>query len=111
MTASQSDVVYNMSEVFISKVCINCMERNNINTEWKFNGVKGDELEYKCRECREWHYPINRLIRMFPSVYQFYKGDLNKFILLLRKGDYPYEDMDNWEKFDKTTIPPKEEVA
>ena len=33
MTASQSDVVYNMSEVFISKVCINCMERNKINTE------------------------------------------------------------------------------
>ena len=26
----------------------------------------------------------------------------------LRKGDYPYEDMNNWEKFDKTTIPPKE---
>ena len=26
----------------------------------------------------------------------------------LRKGDYPYEDMDNWEKFDVTTIPPKE---
>ena len=31
-----------------------------------------------------------------------------KFILLLRKGVYPYGDTDNWEKFDKTTIPPKE---
>ena len=28
--------------------------------------------------------------------------------MLLRKGVYPYEDMDNWEKFDETTIPPKE---
>ena len=35
-------------------------------------------------------------------------GHLNKFILLLRKGLYPYEDMDNSEKFDETTIPPKE---
>ena len=30
-----------------------------------------------------------------------------KFILLLRKGVYPYEDTDNWEKFDETTIPRK----
>ena len=28
--------------------------------------------------------------------------------MLLRKGVYPYEDMDNWEKFNETTIPPKE---
>ena len=28
--------------------------------------------------------------------------------MLLRKGVYPYEDMDNWEKFDETTLPPKE---
>ena len=27
---------------------------------------------------------------------------------MLRKGVYPDEDIDNWEKFDKTTIPPKE---
>ena len=26
----------------------------------------------------------------------------------VRKCVYPYEDMDNWEKFDETTIPPKE---
>ena len=45
---------------------------------------------------------------MFPSIYQFCNGNLNKFILLLRKSVYPYEDMDNWEKFDETTIPPKE---
>ena len=32
---------------------------------------------------------------------------LNKFILLLKKGVYPYEHMDNWKKFDETTIPPK----
>ena len=44
----------------------------------------------------------------FPSIYQFCNGNLNKFVLLLRKGVYPYEDMDNWEKFDETTLPPKE---
>ena len=51
---------------------------------------------------------IEGLIKKFPSIYQFCNGDLNKFVLLLRKGVYPYEDMDNWEKFDETTLPPKE---
>ena len=31
-----------------------------------------------------------------------------KWRLLLRKGVYPYEDMDNWGKFDKTKILHKE---
>ena len=48
---------------------------------------------------------INQKVSKCISILQ---GDLNKSILLLRKGDYPYEDMDNWEKFDVTTIPPKE---
>ena len=51
--------------------------------------------------------PIEVLIRKFPSIYQYCNGNLNEFVLLLRKGVYPYEDMDNWEKFDETTIPPK----
>ena len=51
---------------------------------------------------------VKPLIRKFPNIYQFFDGDVNKFILLLRKVVYPYEDMDNWEKFDKTTLPPKE---
>ena len=49
-----------------------------------------------------------RINQKVSNIYQFCNGDLNKFILLLRKGVYPYEDMDNWEKFDETTLPPKE---
>ena len=44
---------------------------------------------------------------MFPSVYEFYEGDLDKFVLLLRKGVYPYEYMDFWEKFEKNSLPDK----
>ena len=57
--------------------------------------------------CKEYKKLIERLIEKFPSVYQFCNGDLNRFVLLLRKGVYPYEDMDTWEKFE-TTLPPKE---
>ena len=41
-------------------------------------------------------------------MYQFCDGDLNKFVLLLRKGVYPDEYMDSWERFNETSIPPKE---
>ena len=30
-----------------------------------------------------------------------------KFLLLLRKGLYPYEYMDSWERFNETSLPPK----
>ena len=29
--------------------------------------------------------------------------------MLLRKGVFPYECMDRWEKFDETTLPPKKD--
>ena len=48
------------------------------------------------------------LIRKFPSIYQFCNDDLNKFIFPLKKGVYPYEDMNNRQKFDECTVSPKE---
>ena len=41
--------------------------------------------------------------------FKFYNNDINKFVLLLRKDVYPYEYMDDWEKFNKTALPEKEE--
>ena len=32
-----------------------------------------------------------------------------RFILLLRKGVYPYEYMDSWQRFDETSLPEKED--
>ena len=37
------------------------------------------------------------LIQRFANIYEFCNGDLNKFILLLRKGVvYLYDYMDSW---------------
>ena len=38
----------------------------------------------------------------FLNVYKYCNHDNNKFILLLRKGVYPYEYMVDWEKFNET---------
>ena len=34
-----------------------------------------------------------------------------KFILLLQNGVYPYEYMNNWEKFNQTALPEKEDFC
>ena len=31
-----------------------------------------------------------------------------KFRLMIRKGVYPYEYMDDWKKFEETSLPPKD---
>ena len=41
-------------------------------------------------------------------MYEFCNKDINKFILLLRKGVHHYEYMDSWERFDETSLPDKE---
>ena len=69
------------------------------------------KLLYKCKECKKTTLkpiPAYKLIKNFRSVYKFCNDDLDNFVLLLRKGVYPYEYMDSWEKLDKTSILPKE---
>ena len=41
-------------------------------------------------------------------MYQFCNGDLNKFVMLLRKGVYPYEYVDSLERFNETLRPKKD---
>ena len=72
-------------------------------------GLKNNRLHYKCKECSDESYKsINRLNKKFPNTYRFCNGDVNKFYLLLRKGVYPYEYIDNGEKSNETSIPDKE---
>ena len=44
----------------------------------------------------------------FANTYKFCNNDINEFIMLLRKGVYPYEYMDRWDKFNEKIIPSKE---
>ena len=52
---------------------------------------------------------IKDLIKKFPNTYKFCNGDVNKFVLLLRKGVCPYEYMDSWERFNETELPSKKD--
>ena len=110
MSTSLSQLVDNTSGIFNSIECKLSREKIKINSECCFVGLKNSKLIYKCKECKEeWKRPLNKLTENFPSIYQFCNGDLNKFVMLLRKGVYPYEYMDSWEKFNETALPPKKD--
>ena len=84
-------------------------EKNNTKSECKFIKFENNRLNYKCKKCNDKSCKsINELIETFPNIYRFCNGDLNKFSLLLRKGVYPYECMDSWEKFIEVSLPNKE---
>ena len=67
----------------------------------KAKNVEKDVLSQKSQQVQ------SKLVKKFPNIYKFCDGDLNKFALLLRKGVYPYEYMDSWERFNETSLPPK----
>ena len=107
MNTSISDFVDNLSEIY-KKECKGCKERRKINSASDFIGFKNNKLNYECKKCKEiWLKPKNGLIKKFPNTHQFCNGDINKFVLLLRKGVYPYEYMDSWERFNETSLPDK----
>ena len=77
-------------------------------SEYEFIGLKNNRLNYKCKECNEtFAKSVNDLIEKFPRTYKFWNGNLNKFVLLLRKVVYLDECMDSWERFIETSLPPK----
>ena len=72
---------------------------------------KNEKLILECYNCKQrYRKKFNKeLIKRFASTYEFFNNDLNKFVLLLRKGVYPYEYADAWEKFSKISLPSKED--
>ena len=52
---------------------------------------------------------MKNLKKWFKNTFKFSENDINKFVLLLRKGVYPYKYMDDWEKINETTVREKEE--
>ena len=72
---------------------------------------KANLIKFKCLPYNK-NYSIQidkELKKLFRNTFKFSNNDVNKFILLLRKVGYPYEYVDDWKKFNETTLPEKEE--
>ena len=84
--------------------CIKC--KSNL----CFVRTMNEKLIFKCIDYeKEYEKEFNEeLMERFANTYKFCDNDLNKFIILLRKGVYPYEYMDEWNKFNEEVLPSKE---
>ena len=76
---------------------------------FEYESAKDNLIKYKCLSCNKGYSTrLNEeLKKKFNNMLKISNNDINKFILLLRKGVYPFEYMDDWEKFNETTLPEK----
>ena len=90
-----------LSEGLHNNRCVDCKSC------FYYMKIKDEKLILRCFSCKKnYEKDFNKeLMKRFANTYNFCDNDLNKFILLLRKGVYPYEYMDNWERFDETSLP------
>ena len=105
MSTLLASLVDNLSKVGNTN-CKKCMERHKIISQYQYIKHKNNKLIYKCKQCDKlYSKPISVLSKKFPSIHN---KNLDKFLLLLRKGVYPYEYMDSWERFNETMLPTEE---
>ena len=104
LSTSLSKLVDNLSEGLHNNRCVDCK------SSLDYMITKDEKLSFRCFTSKKnYEKDFNKeLIERFANIYEYCNGDLNKFILLVRKGVYPYEYMDNWERFDETSLPNKE---
>ena len=96
MSSSLSSLVHNLSEVFHNYECKHCQSCLD------YISTKDSQLIFKCTKCSKKH---KGLIKRFENTYEFCDRDIDKLILLLRKGVYQYEYMNSWQRFDEELLP------
>ena len=95
MATSLSKLVDNLTDNIHNYKCIKC--KSNL----CFVRAINEKLIFKRIDCeKEYEKEFNKeLLERFANTYKFCDIDLDKFIMLLRKGIYPYEYIDEWDKF------------
>ena len=96
VSTTLSSLVDNLSEKLHSD------KFKDFKSEHDYISARDNQLNFQCLECKKnYNKDCNKeLIKRIANTYEFYNGDINKLILLLRKGVHPYEYMDSSERFD-----------
>ena len=110
MASSSSNLINNLSEGIHRIKCKFGLDDKKCETcgisFLEYTNFKYDLIEYKCL-CFNKNYQ-HKFDKTF-KLYTFSNHNSNKFILLLQKSVYPYEYMDDWGKFNETSLPEKED--
>ena len=103
MSSSLSSLVDNLSKELHSQKCADCKSCLD------YMITKDDQLIFRFLGCKKnYEKEFNKeLIKRFINIFELCIKDINKFMLLLRKGNYPCEYMDSWEKFEEVLVPDK----
>ena len=101
MASSVSNLVDNLAEG------VHKIKFKDCDCFLQYESVKGNLIIYKCSSCnKDYSNKLDeKFKKRFKNTIKFFDNDSNKFILFLRKGVYPYEYMDDLEKFNETTLP------
>ena len=104
MATSLSKLVDNLTDSIHNDKCVKC--KSNL----CFVRAMNETLLFKCIDCeKEYEKGFNEeLLKRFSNTYEFCGNDLNKFLILLRKGVYPYQYMDGWDRFSEKVLPDKD---
>ena len=105
MSSSQPNLANNLAERIHKVICKDC------DYFLEFQSAKDDWIKYKCLFCNKDYSNKHdeKLKKRFKNTLKFSKNDINKFILLSRKGVYNYEYMEESEKFKEIKLSEKEE--
>ena len=104
MSTSLSKLTDNLSNRIIENVkcknCDCCLDYIKIR--------KSGVLIFECFNCKIiYQKNIDDKESKFKNTYNFYNKDINKSMLILRKGVYPYEYMDSYDRFNEEELPDK----
>ena len=122
MTSSLSSLVNNLSEGVHrikckfghdDKKCETCgIKYKYCDCFLGYTNFKDNLIESKCLCCNK-NYENKfdgKLKKRFFNTYKFSNDDNNRLNLLLRKGVYAYEYIDDWEKFSETSLSEIEDI-
>ena len=104
MATSLSKLVDNLTDNIHNDKCDKC--KSNL----CFVNAVNEKLIFKCIDCeKEYEKEFNKkLLERFSNTYEFCDNDLNKFLILLSKGVYPYEYMDGGGRFNEKVLTDKD---
>ena len=98
MASSLTNLLDNLAEGIHQIKCKDCF--------LEYENLKDNLIKYKCLSYnKDYSNKFDeKLIKNFQKTFKFSNDDFNKFILLLGKDFYPYEYMDDCERFNEATL-------